>query len=102
MKSILKKNNTTKIPFVDYKLLNDVIIAKQNYNKTKKQKIQITTSSRATIILPIFVDLVINVHNGKNFIPVTILPTMCGYRLGEFVSTRKRQTIQKNKKKRKK
>ena len=42
------------------------------------------------IILPHFVDMVIKIHNGKEFVPVTILPEMLGHYLGEFVSTRKR------------
>jgi small subunit ribosomal protein S19 len=57
--------------------------------KHKKGK-QIRTHSRSLVIVPAMVSLTINVHNGKEFIPVKILPEMLGHRLGEFVPTRQK------------
>ncbi len=48
------------------------------------------THLREMIILPEMVGLKIGVHNGKEFVSVEIKPEMVGFRLGEFVLTRKR------------
>ncbi len=50
---------------------------------------QIKTQSREIVIVPSFMDWTINVYNGKEFVPVKIIPEMLGHRLGEFVLTRK-------------
>jgi small subunit ribosomal protein S19 len=42
------------------------------------------------VILPEMVGTTIAVHNGKEFVPVEIVPEMIGHRLGEFVITNKR------------
>ncbi|KAA0006075.1 MAG: 30S ribosomal protein S19 [Thermoplasmata archaeon] len=65
-----------------YKLLKDV-------EKAKEGEI-IKTHCRDMIILPSFVGKTIGVHNGKEFVPVTIQPEMIGHYLGEFALTRKR------------
>lgn len=65
-----------------YKLLKDV-------EKAKEGEI-IRTHCRDMIILPSFVGKTIGVHNGKEFVPVTIQPEMIGHYLGEFALTRKR------------
>lgn len=59
--------------------------------KYKKLKIQkpIRTHARDMIILPEMVGLTIYVHNGKDFVPVEIVPEMIGHRLGEFAMTNK-------------
>ena len=41
------------------------------------------------MILPEFVGLTFNVHNGQRFIPVTVNEEMVGHKLGEFSPTRK-------------
>jgi len=48
------------------------------------------THERDMVILPEMVGRKIGVHNGKEFVPITITEQMIGHRLGEFVLTRKR------------
>jgi small subunit ribosomal protein S19 len=55
--------------------------------KLKKNKL-IRTHSRDLVIVPQMIGLKINVHNGKNFVPVDIIGEMLGHRLGEFSLTR--------------
>ena len=47
------------------------------------------TRCREMIILPEMVGVKIDVHNGKEYVPLEIKPEMLGHRLGEFVPTRK-------------
>ena len=42
------------------------------------------------IILPDMVDITINIHNGKEFTPISIKPEMIGHYLGEYAITNKR------------
>jgi small subunit ribosomal protein S19 len=53
---------------------------------TKREVIK--TWSRRSTILPQFVGLNFQVHNGNKFIPVTISEEMVGHKLGEFAPTR--------------
>jgi small subunit ribosomal protein S19 len=48
------------------------------------------THCRDLVILPSFVGKIIKVHNGKDFIPLTIEKDMLGHRLGEFSVTTKK------------
>lgn len=50
----------------------------------------IKTHLRSLIIVPKMVGLLINVHNGKEFVPIRINEEMLGHRLGEFALTRKK------------
>ena len=72
-----------KGPFVDPKLL-----AKVKKQAPDDQRV-IKTWARASTIAPEFVDRKIAVHNGKSHVPILITENMVGYRLGEFVPTRK-------------
>lgn len=72
-----------KPPFVSYKLLKKVSETKPNPNKPIK------TWSRSSTIYPDFVGYVIAVHNGKQFINVTVTDEKVGHKLGEFSPTRK-------------
>lgn len=83
-----------KVPYVDYKLLNSIIISKKNS--------QIKTKSRSTVILQSFVGSTIYVYNGKTYKKVFINEDMIGHKLGEFVFTRKIGHIHKKKDKKKK
>jgi small subunit ribosomal protein S19 len=48
------------------------------------------THCRDLIVLPTFVGKIIKIHNGKEFVPITIEKDMLGHRLGEFsISTKK-------------
>ncbi|KAF8474579.1 hypothetical protein BDZ91DRAFT_690234 [Kalaharituber pfeilii] len=49
----------------------------------------IKTKARSCTILPDFVNLVFQVHNGKDYVDVLITGDMVGHKLGEFAATRK-------------
>ncbi len=57
-------------------------------NKKIQKNKPIKTHSRYLIIVPKMVGLRIQVHNGKNFVPIEIIGPMLGHRLGEFAVTR--------------
>ncbi len=72
-----------KGPFVDLHLLRKAEAAQEeNSNKPIK------TWSRRSTVLPQFVGLTFNVHNGHKFIPVSVNEDMVGHKLGEFAPTR--------------
>ena len=75
--------STKKGPFVDPKLIKKIIKAKSGEIK------EIKTWSRASVIIPDMVGLTIKVHNGKTHVPVQIVESMVGHKLGEFALTRK-------------
>ncbi len=75
--------STWKGPFVDGYLLKKAAAAKES---TKREVIK--TWSRRSTILPQFVGLNFQVHNGNKFVPVTISEEMVGHKLGEFAPTR--------------
>lgn len=54
----------------------------------KKKKIR--THLRQLVIVPQMVGLTISIHNGKEFLPIEIIPEMLGHYIGEFVLTRKK------------
>lgn len=70
------------------RLLENVINARRALEQGRK--IVIKTHVRDMIILPIMVGLTIAVHNGKEFVPVTITPEMIGHYLGEYAITTKK------------
>ncbi len=52
----------------------------------------IRTHSREMVILPEMIGAKLGIHNGKEFLIVTIDASMLGHRLGEFSQTRKKVT----------
>ena len=68
----------------------DVIEAfvKRMDGKVEKGKMM-KTHDRAIVIVPRMVGKMIGVHNGKEFLKVSITHEMLGHRLGEFAMTRK-------------
>jgi ribosomal protein S19 len=48
----------------------------------------IRTNARSCTILPHFIGLKFEVHNGKTYIPITVAKEMVGHKLGEFARTR--------------
>jgi len=62
---------------------------KKFIKKIEKGEKNIKTSCRNLVIIPQMLGLLIKIHNGKDFIPVSITPDMIGHYLGEFVLTRK-------------
>jgi len=53
-----------------------------------KNKKPIRTHLRDILIVPKLVDYNILIHDGKQFVPIMIIPEMLGHRLGEFAPTR--------------
>ena len=68
------------------KLLEEVRTAKKAQGE---QKNVVKTHARDAVILPEMVGITIQVHNGKEFTPVEIIPEMIGHYLGEFAITNK-------------
>lgn len=54
-----------------------------------EQKTQIRTHLRSLVITPKMVELVIHVHNGKEFVKVFVNEKMIGHFIGEYAITRK-------------
>jgi small subunit ribosomal protein S19 len=75
--------STWKGPFVDGYLIKKAEKASQGGRREV-----IKTWARRSTIMPQFVGLTFNVHNGKNFIPVSVSEDMVGHKLGEFAPTR--------------
>ena len=72
-----------KGPFVDYHLMKKVETAKASGDKKP-----IKTWSRRSVVLPEMIGLTLNVHNGRQFVPVYVTENHIGYKLGEFAPTR--------------
>jgi len=72
-----------KGPFVDSHLEKKVEAANNEQNPKP-----IKTWSRRSTITPDMIGLTINVHNGRDFIPVYITERHVGFKLGEFAPTR--------------
>ena len=71
-----------KGPFVDGYILKKAEAARGQRNAAIK------TWSRRSTIIPQFVGLTFQVHNGNKFIPVLVSEEMVGHKLGEFSPTR--------------
>ena len=72
-----------KGPFVDGYLLK-----KAEASHAEGRKKPIKTWSRRSTIMPQFVGLTFQVHNGSKFIPVLVTEDMVGHKLGEFSPSR--------------
>ena len=72
-----------KGPYIDHHLLKKVEKA-----LAENSKKPIDTYSRRSMILPLMVGLTINVHNGRQMVPVFVSENMVGFKLGEFALTR--------------
>jgi len=59
-------------------------------NNVAKGKRKLKTHSREMVVLPQMVGKTIQIHSGKSFVSVEILPEMIGHKLGEFALTRRR------------
>lgn len=70
-----------KGPFFQLSLLNAIRA------DTLRQGIR--THARSNTIIPAFVGARLLVHNGKEYIPLTVREEMVGRKIGEFVETRK-------------
>ena len=74
-----------KGPFVSPQLLKKFTKVAES---PKGLSTMINTWSRASTILPEFVNYTFAVHNGKKMIPVRITEDMVGHKFGEFAPTR--------------
>lgn len=72
-----------KGPYVDEKLMIKVSKLKPG------DKTIIKTWARNSTITPEMVGFTFAVHNGKDFINVSVIENMVGHKLGEFAPTRK-------------
>ena len=73
-----------KGPFVDLYLLKKAEAAQEKGTRAGPIK----TWSRRSTILPDFIGLTFQVHNGKTFVPVNVSEEMVGHKFGEFAPTR--------------
>lgn len=67
-----------------------ILIKKIQKAKQGLHKKPIKTHVRDLIVLPDMIDLTIHIYNGKEFIPVKIMPEMIGHYFGELVLTRQK------------
>ena len=72
-----------KGPFVDGYLLKKAEAA-----QASERREVIKTWSRRSTIMPQFVGLNFQVHNGNKFVPVLVTEEMVGHKFGEFVRTK--------------
>jgi len=72
-----------KGPFIDHHLLAKVEAVRANNDKRP-----IKTWSRRSTVLPDMIGLTIQVHNGRQHVPVYVNEQMVGHKLGEFSATR--------------
>ena len=72
-----------KGPFVDEHLQKKVAVAAKANDRSP-----IKTWSRRSMVLPDMVGLTIEIHNGRQHVPVLISENMVGHKLGEFAITR--------------
>ena len=72
-----------KGPFIAIHLMEKVQKAVDSNDKRP-----IKTWSRRSMIAPDFVGLTIQVHNGRQHVPVFVTEDMVGHKLGEFALTR--------------
>ena len=77
------RRNYKKGPLVDSKIIKKISGLKPG------SKTVIKTWARNSEIAPEMVGFTFGVHNGKDFIEVSITEDMVGHRLGEFSPTRK-------------
>ena len=48
------------------------------------------------MIVPELIDMRLQIYNGKEFVPVEVIPEMLGHKFGEFAPTRARIKHTKN------
>ena len=72
-----------KGPFVD-----EYLFKKADKVRSSGRNDAIKMWSRRSSILPQFVGLTFQVHNGHKFIPVYVTENMIGHKFGEFAPTR--------------
>lgn len=89
---MIKKKVKWKYCYIQKDLLKDF------FEVRKEAKKVIYTKSRKSTIIPLFVEYIFNVYNGKSFVRLVITKEMVGHKLGEFCPTRKNFFFKKQKK----
>lgn len=69
-----------KGPFVQEQLYEAIV---------RRGERNVRTTSRASMVLPAMVGACVHVHNGRDYMPLTLTEAMVGQRLGHFVRTTK-------------
>jgi len=70
-------------------LLRGLTPAEKNLLVKLSKRDKVKTHAREMVIIPQMLGKTIMVHRGKEYTPVTITEEMLGFRLGQFVLTRK-------------
>lgn len=78
-----------KGPFFKLSLLNQVNALRKSSSSSSLETVSAKTTARSSTILPQMVGVTLEVHNGKNFIPLTVREEMVGKKLGEMVACKK-------------
>jgi len=79
-----------KGPFFKLSLLNQVnALRKSSSSSPSLESVSAKTTARSSTILPQMVGVTLEVHNGKNFVPLTVREEMVGKKLGEMVACKK-------------
>ena len=81
-----------KGPFLNVKNITDI----DNFTKNSKNSL---IASRNCEIIPKFLGLNFNVHNGKSFTEINVTEEMIGHKFGEFSFTRSKFSFKKKKSK---
>lgn len=68
---------------------NTVSLSATFNSQQQKEASVVKTTARNCTIIPSMVGSLINVHNGRDYIPLNIREEMVGMKLGVFVATRK-------------
>ena len=89
---MVKKKIKWKHWYIQKELLKDFFELRNESRKV------IYTKSRKSTIIPLFVECIFNVYNGKSFVRFLITKEMVGHKLGEFCPTRKNFFFKKHKK----
>jgi ribosomal protein S19 len=82
-----------KGPYINTILYNEIIQYPQLNN--------FETNNRSSTIIDNMIHKIIKIYNGKSYVSLDIKENMIGYKLGEFIQTKKR-CIYRNKKGKKK
>jgi len=70
-------------------LLRGLTEAEKSTLRKLEKRNSVKTHCREMIIVPQMLGKILLVHQGKEYVPVTVTEDMLGFRLGEFVLTRK-------------
>lgn len=66
------------------------LLASIEHHRAKGSKKAVRTHVREAVIVPSWIGMSFEVHNGKEFVALKITGSMLGHRLGEFAGTTKR------------